>query len=169
MPDRAQSRRHAIGAALSRRQTLGALLSGTSFMLAATAMPRRGFAAAPSTATLSDGVLTIEYDGSMFSRVSRNGKPLTAMEPADALRLADGTRLDFPDVMTLCAQCHGPQMTDYGHGAHGGMTGFWDKSRGPQEKLNCIDCHLPHTPQFPKMQPTFKPKDRFLSPEGGDH
>ncbi len=109
------------------------------------------------------------HSGMPFSHGSISCLACHNQDDYDALRLADGTRLDFPDVMTLCAQCHGPQMTDYGHGAHGGMTGFWDKSRGPQEKLNCIDCHLPHTPQFPKMQPTFKPKDRFLSPEGGDH
>lgn len=80
----------------------------------------------------------------------------------DALKLADGTRVEFEDVMTLCAQCHGPQMKDYEHNAHGGMNGFWDLSRGPRTKNNCVDCHHPHAPQFPKMQPVFKPKDRFL-------
>ncbi|MEO8495155.1 MAG: hypothetical protein ABI614_08795 [Planctomycetota bacterium] len=80
----------------------------------------------------------------------------------DALKLADGTRVEFTEVMTLCAQCHGPQKRDYEHGVHGGMNGYWDLTRGPQVKNNCIDCHQPHAPQFPKMQPTFKPKDRFL-------
>ena len=80
----------------------------------------------------------------------------------DSLKLADNTRIEFRDVMTLCAQCHGPQKRDFDHGAHGGMTGFWDRSRGPQFKNNCIDCHNPHTPKFPKMRPDFKPKDRFL-------
>lgn len=83
----------------------------------------------------------------------------------DSLKLADGSRVEFTDVMTMCAQCHGPQMNDYLHGAHGGMNGHWDLTRGPQTKNNCIDCHNPHAPQFPKMQPTFKPKDRFL----GEH
>lgn len=83
----------------------------------------------------------------------------------DALKLADGTRVEFIDVMTLCAQCHGPQMRDFEHGAHGGMNGFWDLKYGPQVKNNCVDCHNPHTPQFPKMNPTFKPKDRFLDKE----
>jgi formate-dependent nitrite reductase cytochrome c552 subunit len=80
----------------------------------------------------------------------------------DALKLADGTRVEYTDVMTLCAQCHGPQMRDYQHNAHGGYNGFWDLSRGGQTKNNCVDCHNPHAPQFPKMQPTFKPRDRFL-------
>ena len=87
----------------------------------------------------------------------------------DSLKLADGTRIEFSDVMTLCAQCHGPQMTAYQHGAHGGMTGYWDLSRGPQVKNNCVDCHAPHTPQFPRMQPTFKPRDRFLDKPRTEH
>ena len=49
----------------------------------------------------------------------------------DALKLADGTRVEFAEVMTLCAQCHGPQMRDYEHGAHGGFNGHWDLTRGP--------------------------------------
>jgi hypothetical protein len=83
-------------------------------------------------------------------------------EDYDALKLADGSRIEFTDVMTLCAQCHGPQTRDYEHGAHGGMNGYWDLTRGPRTRNNCIDCHNPHSPQFPKMQPTFKPRDRFL-------
>jgi len=80
----------------------------------------------------------------------------------DSLKLADNSRVEFIEVMTLCAQCHGPQMNDYLHGAHGGMNGHWDLTRGPQMKNNCIDCHNPHSPQFPKMRPTFRPRDRFL-------
>ena len=68
----------------------------------------------------------------------------------DALKLADGTRVEYSDVMTLCAQCHGPQMRDYEHGAHGGFNGYWDLSRGPQEKNNCVDCHNPHSPKVSK-------------------
>lgn len=80
----------------------------------------------------------------------------------DSLKLADGSRIEFTDVMTLCAQCHGPQMRDWEHGAHGGMSGHWDLTRGPRTRNNCVDCHHPHSPQYPKMQPTFKPDDRFL-------
>lgn len=82
----------------------------------------------------------------------------------DSLKLADGSPVAFSEVMTLCAQCHGPQMRDYLHGSHGGMTGHWDLSRGPRTRNNCVDCHDPHAPQFPQMQPTFKPRDRFLGP-----
>jgi hypothetical protein len=87
----------------------------------------------------------------------------------DSLKLADGHRIEFTEVMTLCGQCHGPQLKDYEHGAHGGMNGYWDLSRGPRMKNNCVDCHNPHTPQFPKMRPTFKPRDRFLEPPRDEH
>ena len=85
----------------------------------------------------------------------------------DSLKLADNTRIEFADVMTLCAQCHGQQMREFEKGVHGGMTGYWDLERGPQNKNNCVDCHDPHLPKFPMMQPTFKPHDRFL--EKVDH
>lgn len=87
----------------------------------------------------------------------------------DSLKLADGRRVEFTDVMTLCGQCHGPQLKDYEHGAHGGMNGYWDLTRGPQVKNNCVDCHSPHSPQFPKMRPTFKPRDRFLETPRAEH
>lgn len=87
----------------------------------------------------------------------------------DSLQLADGSRVDFTEVMTLCGQCHGPQLKDYEHGVHGGLNGYWDLTRGPQRKNNCVDCHNPHVPQFPKMQPTFKPKDRFLESARSEH
>jgi hypothetical protein len=87
-------------------------------------------------------------------------------EPTDSyrtLKLADGTPVAYERVMTLCSQCHGPQRADYDHGAHGGMTGYWDLSRGPRVKNACTVCHDPHSPRFPSMRPTFKPRDRFLT------
>lgn len=89
-------------------------------------------------------------------------------QDANTLRLADGTSVDFPQVMVLCSQCHGPQATAYAHGAHGGMNGYWDLSRGPQQRNNCIDCHDPHAPRFPKMILNFKPRDRFLNSAEAD-
>ena len=90
----------------------------------------------------------------------------------EQLRLADGRPLEFPHVMQLCAQCHGPQYRDYQHGAHGGMNGYWDLSRGPRYRNNCIDCHNPHAPQYPKVRPVLRPKDRFMATsrtEGAAH
>lgn len=79
------------------------------------------------------------------------------------LHLADGTSLEFDQVMKLCAQCHGPQYRDYQNGSHGGMTGHWDRRRGGRERNNCVDCHSPHQPAFSKVMPVHPPKDRFLS------
>ena len=84
----------------------------------------------------------------------------------DSLRLADETVLGYPDVMTLCSQCHGQEARAYEHGAHGGMNGYWDLSRGARTRNNCIYCHDPHVPKYPSMQTTFKPRDRFLNPDG---
>lgn len=83
-------------------------------------------------------------------------------DDADSLRSADGKRVSYPNVMTLCSQCHAQQADSYAHGAHGGMNGYWDLTRGPQIKNNCIDCHDPHAPSYPKMIVDFKPHDRFL-------
>lgn len=84
----------------------------------------------------------------------------------NTLRLADGAPVPYPRVMTMCGQCHAPQHRDWLHGAHGGMTGYWDLTRGPRHRKSCIDCHDPHAPAFPAMSPTFKPVDRFLAPHG---
>lgn len=86
--------------------------------------------------------------------------------PSDynTLRLADSSPITYPDVHLMCAQCHASQARDFAHGAHGGATGYWDRTRGPQVRKNCIDCHDPHAPAFPSMLPTFKPRDRFLDP-----
>ena len=120
----------------------------------------------PNTATKTSADLNEFHKGLRVSHGSVSCLACHNSNDYDALKLADGTRVEFSNVMTLCAQCHGPQMKYYKHGAHGGMNGYWDKSRGPQRKLNCVDCHHPHAPQFPKMRPTFKPKDRFLNAHG---
>jgi Doubled CXXCH motif (Paired_CXXCH_1) len=88
---------------------------------------------------------------------------------SDALRLADGSSITYENVMTLCSQCHSKQAESFAHGAHGGMNGHWDLSRGPQMKNNCIDCHDPHVPKYPKMIVGFKPKDRFNEPSNAEH
>ena len=85
----------------------------------------------------------------------------------ESLHLADGSTVSFSHVMQLCAQCHGPQFRDYRNGSHGGMTGYWDLSRGPRERNNCIDCHDPHAPAYPMVMPVFQPKTHVGSVKGG--
>lgn len=82
-------------------------------------------------------------------------------DPADAvrLRLADGRSIPMTEALTLCSQCHGPQARDYAHGAHGGMSGYWDLRRGPRVRNHCTDCHDPHDPAFPSFIPMPPPPD----------
>lgn len=84
-----------------------------------------------------------------------------------SLRLADGKGVPYSEVMTLCAQCHGPQARDYQRGAHGGMTGYWDLTAGGRVRNTCIECHDPHAPKYPTVQPARGPHDRFQ--QGGGH
>ena len=88
----------------------------------------------------------------------------------DALKKADGSSVTYPNVMQLCAQCHQGRYNDYQHGAHGGMNGYWDLSKGPRTRKSCIVCHDPHAPAIAKMLPQFKPLDRFMdTPEPKAH
>lgn len=80
-------------------------------------------------------------------------------EDYDALRLADGRKLAFSDAQKLCSQCHGPQTRDYLNGSHGGMRGYWDKTKGTRTRNTCTDCHDPHAPAFPQLTPVFAPRD----------
>jgi hypothetical protein len=80
----------------------------------------------------------------------------------DSLHLADGTVVPMTEALRLCSQCHGPQARDYRHGAHGGMSGYWDRSAGPRLRNNCVDCHDPHAPRYPGGLPAPRPRDRGL-------
>ena len=83
----------------------------------------------------------------------------------DTLRLADTRSVEFPDSMTLCSQCHGPQRRDYDMGLHGGMNGYWDRTRGGRTRNTCINCHDPHAPAFPLVMPVLPPRDRISVPQ----
>ncbi len=77
---------------------------------------------------------------------------------------SDGRSFRLEDSMAHCSQCHGPQRRNYNHGAHGGMRGYWDLSRGARERNDCISCHPPHQPKYPQVTPMPGPKDRFARP-----
>lgn len=76
----------------------------------------------------------------------------------NTLHKSDGTPVSASDSMNLCAQCHGPQYRDYRNGSHGGMTGYWDLTRGGRTRNTCVNCHDPHHPAFPEVMPVFPPK-----------
>jgi alpha-galactosidase len=95
---------------INRRGALARLL-GTAAALPVAGRFGRAWArdAAPR---LSDGTLTIEFDPFMRSRLSRGDLALTAMEPADAIILADNTVLDLFSLAGMASQDvngpHGP-------------------------------------------------------------
>jgi hypothetical protein len=74
--------------------------------------------------------------------------------------LADGTPLHYEESMRLCRQCHANRLTEYEHGAHGGMTGYWDLTRGPRTRNHCLDCHNSHAPRIPPMVPAPRIRQR---------
>lgn len=116
----------------------------------------------PNTKTAASANLKQFHQGLVFN----HGKLACAAchNPKDGyttLHLADGSSVTYADTMQLCAQCHGPQFRDYEHGTHGGMTGYWDLTKGPRQRNHCVDCHDPHSPQYPMVHPAPGPNDRF--------
>lgn len=78
----------------------------------------------------------------------------------ESFNLADGQTVGYHEVIRLCGQCHAQRLEEYEHGAHGGMTGHWDLTRGPRSRNHCIDCHNPHAPAIPRMEPAPAPRHR---------
>ena len=79
------------GRELTRRATLAGLMGGAATIGVGAVAPARLWAAAPPAVSASDGVLTIDFDGALQSRLSWKGQPLTAPESGEGVRLADGT------------------------------------------------------------------------------
>ena len=118
----------------------------------------------PSPRTRASADLDLFHQG---LDVAHGGLACVACHAApayDALHLASGERVAYPDAQRLCAQCHGPQHRDYTHGSHGGMNGYWDLTRGGRIRNGCLDCHDAHAPRFPILTPARGPNDRFLRP-----
>ena len=84
----------------------------------------------------------------------------------------DGSEIPEAEVTMLCAKCHGPKYRDWKAGVHGRQNGYWDPSKGPKSKLRCIQCHDPHAPAFPLIQPEAAPhypKRAPAKPSGDNH
>lgn len=71
----------------------------------------------------------------------------------DRLVLSDGTPLPFARSVELCAKCHGPTYRDWQRGMHGRTNDYWDAGRGKPRRLGCTECHDPHNPRSPAMDP----------------
>jgi uncharacterized CHY-type Zn-finger protein len=65
----------------------------------------------------------------------------------------DGRELTFAQSTALCGSCHGPTYRDWEAGAHGRTGGYWEHTRGPADRKDCVNCHNPHAPKFPGRKP----------------
>ena len=69
------------------------------------------------------------------------------------MQVRDGRELKFDNSTPLCGSCHGPTFRDWEAGAHGRTSGHWDLSKGPMQRLACVNCHDPHAPRIPTRPP----------------
>lgn len=83
------------------------------------------------------------------------------------LQPRDGRDLTFADSSQLCGSCHGPTYRDWLAGAHGRISGYWDRGAPPgsaeeirespktarYQRKDCVNCHNPHAPPFPSRKP----------------
>ncbi|MBL4849281.1 MAG: hypothetical protein JKY65_27460, partial [Planctomycetes bacterium] len=104
----------------------------------------------PPNPGLNAGDLDEFHQGLKFAHGSVGCLSCHDARDYDRLHLADGRSISYAQTIELCGQCHGPQTRDYRHGAHGGMRGHWDLTRGGRTRNHCVDCHDPHAPAYPK-------------------
>ena len=71
----------------------------------------------------------------------------------DKLVLHGEIEIGYDRVVDLCAKCHGPTWRDWQRGMHGRTEGSWETGSPEQSRLGCTQCHDPHTPAFPGIEP----------------
>ncbi len=96
-----------------------------------------------------------------------------ARENRAELELMGGERVPLAQAVDLCAGCHGTTFRDWEVGTHGRTMGSWRSDDPAFRRLQCIECHDPHSPAFPGLKPLPGPNTWRASPtdEGhaGDH
>lgn len=81
--------------------------------------------------------------------------------------------IGYDQVVLLCAKCHGPTYRDWQRGMHGKTLGAWETGSSKQRRLQCTECHDPHSPAFKKRVPlpgpmTLRMGDQSAPPAGHD-
>jgi uncharacterized CHY-type Zn-finger protein len=71
----------------------------------------------------------------------------------ETFHIRDGRDLPLSNSPALCGSCHGPTYRDWEAGAHGRISGYWDRTKGPAQRLLCVNCHNPHSPAIPARKP----------------
>jgi hypothetical protein len=69
------------------------------------------------------------------------------------LQTRDGHELKLSESTPLCGSCHGPTYRDWEAGAHGRISGYWNRELGEITRKDCVNCHNPHGPAFPPRKP----------------
>lgn len=84
-----------------------------------------------------------------------NNRCVNCHDPSDRERLTlrDAETVPFSEAPQLCAQCHGTVYRDWERGTHGKTLGSWHMGSVRHTRLACNQCHDPHAPKYPKMEP----------------
>lgn len=91
-------------------------------------------------------------------------------ENREQLTLRDGTAVPYVQTPLLCAQCHGTVYRDWQNGTHGKTLGSWVTGAATQRRLNCNECHDPHSPRYAPYEPLPGPRTlRMGDPPSAAH
>lgn len=86
----------------------------------------------------------------------------------ELLTLRDGATVPYSDTPLLCAQCHGTVYRDWQNGTHGKTLGSWVTGSAARRRLNCNECHDPHSPRYPAFEPLPGPNTLRMGAVEGD-
>jgi len=86
----------------------------------------------------------------------------------ERLRLHSGETVPFSEVAQLCAQCHGPVYRDWELGVHGKTVGAWNPELDQPVRYTCTNCHDPHAPAYPGIEPLPAPNTLRLEHDHDD-
>lgn len=103
-----------------------------------------------------------------------NGRCVNCHDQGDRnkLVLRDGGTVGFSQSTTVCSNCHGPAYRQWQRGVHGKTLDFWNADLGEPRKLECVECHNPHSPHYNPMAPLPAPNTLRMGvqdPDGGAH
>jgi alpha-galactosidase len=79
---------------LTRRATLAGMMRGIATLSASFGLSSRTWAITTAGVSASDGILGLDFDSGLYSRISRRGQAITPMEASEGVRLANGPVLD---------------------------------------------------------------------------
>jgi hypothetical protein len=113
-------------------------------------------------------VIPVEHENIVLGHGThgRNNNCYNCHNQADLTTLSsrEGDEMGFAQSSQLCGSCHGPTIRDWDSGAHGRTNGYWNVAAGDAVKLDCVNCHDPHTPHFPGRAPAPGPHSVLAEP-----